>query len=590
VRLGTLDPAKARELFIQHALVEGQYESDAACLAHNRRLQAEVEALEAKARRRGLLQDEQARFAFYDRRLPPDVVDSRRFEHWRAQAERREPRLLHMSREDLLAPQAQAPEAEAFPDALSAGRLRVPLEYRFAPGEAADGVTLSVPAEGLAQLDRQRLAWLVPGLLEEKVEALIRSLPKALRTRFVPVPETAHRVAAELPFGAGSLVASLAEALTRLAGERVPIDAFQLDKLPEHLRMNVRVLDAQGQPVAEGRDLAALRGDVVAAAEDSGWHAQEPSAASGRGDRTTPFAALRACHPAADPRWHRDGLTDWPADPLPESVEVVRGGVAVPLYPAVVDQGQAAGLRLLDSPERAAQASRGGLRRLFALSAARDLKSHVAHLPHLDAMTLHASGTVDAAALRRDLAELLAERALAEVPLPRDEPQFRAALAEGRRRLGLAAQDVAALVGPLWAAYHEVRVRLEAASGPKAAEAAEDIRRQLDRLVAPGFLAGTPWDWLRHYPRYFKAARLRLEKLLARLPQDRRHTDELAYRWRDYDARAELHRQHGIDDPELEAYRWMLEEYRVSLFAQELGTAVPVSAQRLDRQWSKVRG
>ncbi|MGE0607111.1 MAG: ATP-dependent RNA helicase HrpA [Pirellulales bacterium] len=570
VRFAPVEPGKCREMFIQHALVLGEWQTRAAFLAHNKGLQDDVARLEAKTRRRDLLRDEEARFDFYEQRVPVDVVDGMSFERWRRLAERDQPKLLYMSASDLLRDTEDMVPAEQYPDRLATRGFELPLEYRYEPGQTDDGVTVTIPREGLAQLDRQLLAWLVPGLLEEKVASLIKSLPKPLRTMFVPAPQTAQRVAAGLRFGHGSLLVAVAESLTRIAGQRITPDAFQEDRLPDHLRMNVRVTDEHGQPVAAGRDIAVLRKEL-------GTEAVEAAPAP---------AALE------DTRWSRDGLTTWDFGDLPEQVEIVRGSLTLPGFPALVDRGESVSLRLLDSAEAANESTRGGLRRLFSLAAARDLKSQVQHLPQLDRMLLHAATVGDAASLRQQLAALLADRALFGTPaagLPRNAADFELLLKLGRRQLGMAVQDVANLLGPLWQAYHEARLKLEQTTLAALRYATDDIRQQLHELTPSGFLLATPWPWLVHYPRYLKAIRLRLEKASSgRLAQDQKHAESLLPKVAQYRQRAARLREHGYADAELETYRWMLEEFRVSLFAQELGTSQPVSPQRLDKQWAKV--
>jgi ATP-dependent helicase HrpA len=565
VPYGPIAPGHARELFIQHALVEGDYPHTAAFLEHNRRLVVELETLQTKIRRRDLLLGEEARFDFYDRRIPEDVWDGHTFERWRRSAERKEPRLLYLAPADLLREETAAPDARQFPDRLAVRAMELPLAYHFDPGSASDGVTLTVPREALGQIDRQQLGWLVPGLLEEKVVALIKSLPKQLRRNFVPAAETARQVVSRLQFGEGNLVAAVADQLSRIAGERVPLEAFQLDSLPTHLQMNVRVVDLEGKAVAEARDLGQLREELGESAE-------------------------LGLKDISDPRFAREGLTTWDFDELPESVEIQRRGLSLRAFPALVDRGQRVSLQLADSADRAARETRAGLRRLFALAAARELKAQTAWLPGLDQWRLYAATLPDAGRLAEQLADLIADRAfLADQPLPRTQAEFEAQLRRGRNRIAAAVQDVTNLAGPLLEAYHQARVALEQTVAPRFQYAVVDIRSQLDHLVSGGFLTLTPWEWLLHYPRYLRAIRQRLEKLTSDgLLRDQRSCGLLARRLRAYEQRVESHRQQDLVDPELLHYRWMLEEYRVSLFAQKLGTSLTVSEKRLDEQWDKV--
>jgi ATP-dependent helicase HrpA len=564
-RLGPIDPALARELFIRHALVAGEFDSRAACLAHNRALIEQMQSLEDKARRRDLLRDDDAQTDFYEARIPADVFDGQRFERWIKEAERGQPDLLRMSPADLLHEAEHGVQPEQFPDELRSGEMQLPLDYRYDPTAADDGVTLTVPIEALGQLDRQRLAWLVPGLLEDKIAALVKSLPKSIRTRFVPIPDTARRIAAEIPFGHGVLPAVVAAALTRLSGQPVAPGDFQEDKLPTHLRMNVRVVDAAGHEQAAGRDLAEVRKALGVEAT----------------------AGLPAID---DARWNSDDLTRWDFGELPAQVELPRGGLTVPGFPALVDRGESVALRLLETAGRAERETRGGLRRLFLLAAGREIKPQVDHLPALGQARLQSAGLPDAGRLRDEVALLLVDRAfIGERPFPRDEDSFKRGLTEGRKRLAAAAQEVANLLGALLPAYQGARLAIERTTAATCRYARDDVQAQLDELTAAGFLTRTPWEWLTHVPRYLKAIQLRLEKLTTgRLAQDQRHQADLAPRVKSYRERAASNRELAIDDPHLDQYRWMLEEFRVSLFAQELGTSLTVSAKRLDKQWALV--
>ncbi len=607
VRYGEIDPKRSRELFIEHALVEGDLDTGplgktGEFLPHNLALVKELRELEIKARRRDLLRGEEAIFDFYDQRLPADIYDGTRLLNWLREAERAKPRLLYLSKADLLHEAADEVSAEQFPDEVCVDGVRLALEYHLEPGSADDGVTLVVPQEGLAQLRLERLGWLVPGLLEERVTALIRSLPKDLRRAFVPVPDTARVVLADFvgrisnpsehvgridnpsskpgPIAAGpkgdgrignpsyndttDLRAAVAGALSRIAGQPIPREALREEDLPPHLRMNIRVVDAEGEPLASGRDLAELRRQL-------GQQAATPT--------------------IDDPQWTRDGLTRWDFGDLPERVEIRRGATMLSGFPTLLDEGETVSLRLLDSPDWATHDSRRGVRRLFCLAAKAELKKQVEWLPNLDQCRRQLAALMKAGELRGQLADLIADRAfLEDTSMPRTAEEFQRRLTAGRSRLTSAVQQVANLFGPLCEAYHKARLALAGVTFPSWRYAAEDVEQQLAHLTEGRFLAETPWACLLHYPRYLRAAQLRLEKLgHGGLPRDQQRHAEFQPHWREYLDRAALHREQRILDPELAQYRWMLEEYRVALFAQELGTAVQVSPKRLDKQWSLVR-
>jgi len=564
VPLGPIDPAAARELLIRHGLVEGDIRRTPEFLQHNLALVDELDLLERKLRRRDLLCGEWARFEFYDRRIPEDVYDAARLETWRRQAARDNPRLLFMSREDLLQPQDEPLDGDGFPDAVDTGHMELPLDYRYEPGSPSDGVHVEVPPEAVNQLSPERLQWLVPGLCRQKITALIKSLPKPLRTKFVPAPDTARLVAAEIRFGEGEMLSAVAAALSRIGGAQISPQDFRLDRLPVELQMNVRVVDEAGEVIAEGRDLDRVRGQL--------------------GELVSKQLATMD-----DPRWCRDGLMSWDFDELPEQVEIRRGRLTLKCHPMLVDMGDSVALRLADSPEEATWQSQRGLARLFFLEARREIRAQVAWFPGMEEMQLYAS-LLPGFDLRESLGELIAQRALRpEERLPRSRAEYDAIISAARQRLGVAVQEIAAVLPGLWQAFHRARLQIEEVSSPRLQFAVDDMRGQVDRLTASGFLTSTPWRWLVHYPRYFRAIGVRIDRLRSGgLKRDLAACEEIQAYWRAYEEQARQHESRHVHDPELEHFRWMLEEYRVSQFAQSLGTAVPVSAKRLNRQWEKV--
>jgi ATP-dependent helicase HrpA len=566
VRYGPIDPARSRELMIRHGLVEGEFRTRGEFFEHNRKLVDELHGLQAKSRRFDLLRGDEARYEFYGARIPAHVYDGPRFEKWRRAAEREDPRLLFMSRSDLLRADADLVEEGRFPDTIAVRQMKLPLEYHLEPGSDRDGITLAVPLEALNQLDQQRLGWLVPGLLEEKTVALIKSLPKQLRTRFVPVPDTARQVLARIRFGEGSFEEALARELSRIAGEPIPAGALQVSSLPRHLRMNVRVTDAQGGELAAGREVGELRQQLGARAAAS-------------------LAAID------DPGRNRDGITSWDFGELAREATIERSGLTLKGYPSLVDRGESVSLRLADTAEKAARDTRSGVRRLFVFGAQRELKMQVEWLPNLKQVLLLASTLRDSSRFRAQLADLIAERAFfyEDRNLPRTEADFQARAKLGRNRISLAVQDIGKLIGPLMEAYQEARVGLERATAPALHDAVADIESQFDLLTTPGFLSTTPLPWLTQYPRYFRAISRRLKKLAGGgVPRDQQSYEQIRTRWQACLRLLQQHGESGCYDPRVEYYRWMLEEFRVSLFAQELGTAVPVSAARLDEQWEKI--
>jgi ATP-dependent helicase HrpA len=444
--------------------------------------------------------------------------------------------------------------------------LKLPLTYQHDPGGENDGITVTVPQAGLNQLTAARLGWLVPGLLEEKVAALLKTLPKEFRRELSPIPESAREIAAQLPFGVGDLNESLARLLDREKQLRVGPADFDQSRVPDHLRMQIEVMQADGKIAAKGRDLLELQRRLGAAA-------------------STTFAAID------DAQWSRDGITSWDFGALPEVVRLERFGVTLTGYPTLIDQGTSVSLRLWDSPEKAAHELRFGVRRLFALALAKELKSQIDHLPHLNAWVLLAKTFPQPCPLRDHLADLLADRAcLSDHALPHDIGDFGLRLAEGRRRLSTVSAEIVHAMRPIFDAMTQVRRQWEKVKHPQFQASLVDAHDHLARLLAPGFLVRTPWNWLLHYPRYLNAVVRRLEKLTGGgHVRDQQQLPGLKLRWQRCFEKLQQHEQRQVFDPALETYRWMLEEYRVLLFAQELGTAIPVSEKRLDKQWEVVR-
>ncbi len=563
---GRVNAPAAREMFIQQGLVEGDWQTSMKFFTHNRQLFEQLEEMAAKTRRRDFLLGEEARYEFYDRRIPADVYDGARLRKWLRKAEQTDPRILHMAEADLVADQSDTIAAADFPDAITVAEMRLPLEYHLEPGSAEDGVTLTVPQAALNQLDPHRLEWLVPGLVEEKVLALLKSLPKSTRRSLNPLAETAQNVAAALPFANGPFSAAVAEPLAQITGTRFDPAEFRHVELPNHLRMNVRVVDADGETLGEGRDLTQIRKTLGAAAAAT-------------------FSAVD------DPRWNRDGIVQWDFGELPKRIDIQRGGVALKGYPALIDTGEAASLRLLDCPLKATFETRSGLRRLFSLAERRELKAQADWLPNIDRILLNAATLPDAANFRQQIAELIADRAfLSTGNIPRSAEEFDQQRRTGNQRMGRAVQEVAALLEPMLANYQKALVAVESAGGKGWDDAVADMRQQLQELTEPGFLTRTPWNWLQQYPRYLDGIRRRLQKLSAGgLPRDKQHQSVIRPRWKAYHTRAAEHRSRGVYDPEIIQYRWMLEELRISLFVQELGTSISISPQRLDKQGAKVR-
>ena len=628
VNFGNVDMPAAREIFIREALVGEEWEpskdSRLPFLAHNRKLIAQVQDLEHKARRQDVLVDDELIHAFYDQQLPKDVCSGASLERWFREEVKGQPTLLQLTRDELMRHEAAGITTESFPKTVRLGGIDCPAVYLHEPGDAKDGITVTVPIYALNQVNEDRCEWLVPGMLQAKVLALIKTLHQRPRSRLVPLPEFAAEFcaqAANLGSGAhadNSLMDALLKALRERTQLAVQRNDLKLEQLSPHLLMNFRVCDDNGRQFGMGRDLAGLKAEFGAQARSAFQalavlksvarrstavaHAQgadaavvasgsasgsAPVSASGRGVR----AAIEALKPAVavPPARH----TAWTFGELPELMEVRRGAQVLVGFPALIDRGTHVEVEVFDEPEVAVSKHRAGLRRLVALQLKEPLKFLEKNIPGLTAMggayllvgrTADGAGAGTLEELRAQIVDLALDRAFLADPLPADEHAFKRRLDEGRARLNLIAQEVARQAGVVLADFAAATRKLKDSKLPK--DVADDIHLQLQRLVGKRFLVTTDWAALLHLPRYLKAVVMRLDKLRTDPARDAQRLAELRpleQRW--VRRTADLK---GAPHARMVEYRWLLEELRVSLFAQELRTPQPVSPKRLDKAWAQM--
>ncbi|KVM93304.1 ATP-dependent RNA helicase HrpA [Burkholderia diffusa] len=617
VAFGKQDPARARELFIRGALVEGEFDTKLPFFAHNRKLLADIEQLEHKSRRQDVLVDDELIYAYYDQAIPEGIHTGAAFERWYrdevrkgGQAEEKQ-RLLYLSRDDLMRHEAAGVTTELFPKRATMAGVEMALTYHFEPGTPRDGVTLAVPLYALNQVDARRCEWLVPGMLKEKVQLLLKSLPQKLRRHCVPLPEYAagfvERTGRER-FGAGGLVEALIADVRGETQVAMKTADFKLETLPAHLFMNFKVIDEHGRQLAMGRNLAQLRQELGAQAQQQfqkiaaastiapGGEAGEgdvhdapalaAAPASSKGGKPGKGAAPHTAAPAdAGATALYENLTTWNFGKLPELLEIRRRGQTLYGYPALVDRGTHCDVEVFDSPEEAARIHRAGLRRLFALQLKEPIKFLEKNLPGLREMAMQymSLGTQDE--LRDQLIDTALDRACLQDPLPDDDASFHARRDEGRSRLNLLAQEIARLVGQILAEYAGLAKKL--AQAKPFAQAHADLQQQLAALVGKRFVIDTPYVQLAHFPRYLKGIALRIDKLKADPARDAKQSGELLPLVQQY--QRAVSQRGGVADPRLAEFRWLLEELRISLFAQELRTPMPVSVKRLHKVWESMQ-
>lgn len=590
VNFGKVDPAAAREIFIREALVGEEWETKLPFLAHNRKLVRQVEELEHKSRRQDVLVDDELIYAFYDQQLPADVHSGHTFERWYREESKRQPKLLWLTKEELMRHEAAGITTSAFPKTLRLGGVDCSTSYLHEPGDARDGVTVTVPIYALNQVNEERCEWLVPGMLKDKVLALVKSLHQKPRARLVPLPDYVAEFVELTPFAQGSLMDALLKAVRERTQLAVQRNDFKLETLSPHLFMNFRVVDEHGRQLGMGRNLAALKAELGGQAR-SAFQAlatlqvarREPTDDAGKpvqaSTRQPAPQAKAAAAPAAAATY-----TTWAFGELPELMEVQRGAQTLVGFPALIDRGSHVEIEVFDEPDVAAHKHRAGLRRLVALQLKEPLKYLEKNIPDLQKMAVAYMSLGTQEELRDQIIDVALERAFLAEPLPADEAGFKARVDEGRSRLNLIAQEVARLAGVVLTEYAAAARKLKDSKPPK--EVADDVAAQLQRLMPKRFVALVPYAQLQHYPRYLKAITTRLDKLRADPARDAQRLAELRPLEQRYLRR--LADRKGVADARLDEFRWLLEELRVSLFAQELRTPQPVSVKRLEKAWSQL--
>ncbi|MGR6806533.1 ATP-dependent RNA helicase HrpA [Sphaerotilus natans] len=597
VNFGNVDAVAAREIFIREALVGGEWETRLPFLAHNQKMIRQVEELEHKSRRQDVLVDEHLIFAYYDAQLPREVVSGASFERWYRQEQKSNPKLLHLTRDELMRHEAAGITTAAFPKTIRLGGIDCTATYLHAPGDAKDGVTVTVPIYALNQVSEERCDWLVPGLLEAKVLALVKSLHQRPRSRLMPLAEFVAEFVELNPFAQGPLLETLLKAVRERTQLAVQRNDFKLDMVAPHLFMNFRVVDEHGRQLGTGRNLAALKAELggqarsafqaLAALKVASAPAAPPApapASAAAGGSVRRGASASPTPPAAPEPLAPQAYTAWTFGELPELMEIRKAGQTLIGFPALIDRGTQVEIEVFDEPAAAALKHRAGLRRLLALNLKEPLKYLEKNIPDLQKMAVAFMPLGTQEELRAQIIEVALDRAFLAEPLPHDAASFQARIDEGRTRLNLIAQEIARQAGAVLLEFAAAQRKLKDARAPK--DVADDLAAQLQRLMGKRFIAATPWAQLQHLPRYLKGVQLRLDKLRGDPARDAQRLAELRPLEQRWSRRvAELK---GAPDARLDEYRWLLEELRISFFAQELKTPQPVSTKRLDKVWAQM--
>ncbi len=562
VHYGPLEPELSRELFIRGALVAGEYEAAsnqgvAKWFQHNRELIAHIEELEHKARKAGVWLDEARIYAFFDARIPPGMHNGPAFEKWLKGIDTE---TLKLKREDIVAEGLDLTQG-LYPESLQVDGVECAVKYRFEPGHPLDGATLSLPLYLLNRVSEAQLDWAIPGLLRDRANALLKALPKDTRNALIPLAQSVTTFLSEARPGEAPLAQAVAAWVERRTGRKTDVREADMDA---HLRLNLRVLDDDGQELAMGRDLAALRQQL----------GETASLTYGQGEESSEH--------------EREGITAWDFGDLPASVAFSRGGQKLTGYPALVDAGDSVAMKLMDTKENAEAESRRGVVRLLRLSLAAQFRQLEKDLARQTALALKYRAFGNADAFFAELLDTIAHRAcLGDDELPRKQKEFDKQKERARPRIAPVMQALLKSVEECIDLYQQVQARL--AQKSPFAHAQKDEQAHLARLVYPGFISATPWERWQHLPRYLRAILRRFDKLPGAGDRDMRHTAIIQGLESRYQERLIKHRKAGILDPQLAEFRWHLEELRVSLFAQELKTPYPVSAKRLEKLWESVQ-
>ncbi len=560
VHYGPINPMESREIFIREALGNGEFDTRAAFFVANERLIAEVEELEHKARRQDVLVDEHQLFAFYDVKIPADIFNAASFEKWREGAEKLNPKLLYLTRDDLMRHGADAITAVQFPEKMTLGGVEIPLKYRFEPSHILDGVTATVPLALLNQLDHTPTEWLVPGMLREKLTYLIKALPKTFRRVCVPVPEFVTGFLDANKVGEGAIKQVLAAHIQRVTTLKVSVEDW-VDETPAHLLMNFSIVDDAGRELAMGRDWRALQKQLGQAAQ----------------------LTFRNTSPDIE----KTGLKQWDFGDLPQTLSFERDGLKVTGYPALEDDVDSVSVKLFDTAREAALKHRKGVCRLMRFELKEQIKQLEKGLPNFNQYALNLRNVMSPDDLREDMLTAIADRAfIGEDDLPRTNADFMKLKARARTRLPAVSEAIARQAQAIATEYQLLATK-QAQMPTTVNRLKRDVESQTQLLVYKNCFTQTPWEYLQNVPRYLKALRLRIEKHPAAPDRDGKNAASVGAIWQKWQDKVSALNQANLDIPQgLQDYRWLIEELRVSLFAQELKTPFPVSIKRLEKTWS----
>ncbi|MDD2932593.1 MAG: ATP-dependent RNA helicase HrpA [Methylotenera sp.] len=565
VHYGPINPTESREIFIREALANGEFDTKAAFFTANEHLIAEVEELEHKARRQDVLIDEHQLFAFYDAKVPADIFNAASFEHWRTEAEKTNPKLLFLTRDDLMRHGADAITAVQFPEKIMLDGVEVGLKYRFEPGHILDGVTATIPLALLNQLNLVQTEWLVPGMLREKLTYLIKALPKAFRRVCVPVPEFVTGFLEHVGNQFSTpLLETLAAYIQHKTTLKISKEDWSLSEIPAHHLMNFSVVDDAGRELAMGRDWNLLKKQLGSAAQ----------------------LTFRNTSPDIE----KTGLKQWDFGDLPQTLSFERDGLKVTGYPALEDADDSISVKLFDTEREAELSHRKGVCRLMRFELKEQMKQLEKSLPNFNQYALVLRNIISSDDLREDMIRAIADRAfIGEDDLPRTNADFMKLKQRARTRLPAVTEAIARQAQAI-ATEYQLLTQKQSQMAATVNRLKRDLEQQVNLLVYKGCFSQTPWEQLQHIPRYLKALRLRIEKQPANPDRDGKNAASVGLVWQKWQDKINALNSAHLDIPQsLQDFRWLIEELRVSLFAQELKTPFPISIKRLEKIWADMR-
>ncbi len=558
VNYGPINPVESRQLFIRHALTYGDFNCSHAFFKHNQKLVKDIENLESKSRRQDILVDEEVIFDFYDQNIPDNIYSGPQLNKWLKSSDQTK---LFMNESDLIKQDASKVSDTEYPDSLVINHVQYPLEYHFDPTHHCDGVTLITPAAGLANLNTQICDWLVPGMLHEKVTELIRSLPKQLRKNFVPAPNFADACIEALTPGENILTVAISNHLKKMTGVEIPFDAWQTQRLAVYLSFNYRIINASGKILTESRDLASLQ-DKYADYTDSSPSMSQHS------------------------EIEQDNVSADALDSLPEFIEINNHGIVTKAYPFFQVDAKQVNIRLFHSHQQGLHSHYKGLRQLFINSLTQPLRLFKSSTPNIQKLCLQYSSIGNCDHLKTQIINRMIDQ-LFTYHQPASKADFDQILNQNRSQMADYLESLIKLLSEILQLYHTLQKQLK---NPPLhwLDAMTDIQDQLNHLIDKNFITDTPQLYFEQIPRYFKAIAKRLEKIQDNPERDRKARLEISGFWEDYKKRSAQLNKNNLYSDQLEAFRWMLEEYRISLFAQEIKTRMPVSSKRIKKAWNDI--